>query len=82
MHMDSGHVGSVRIAMLQLENQAATLDRYAPAGFACEDLLYITLPETNSSHLKMVGRLVSFWETLFSGAMWILWMFVVVDVYS
>ena len=47
MHMDSGHVGSVRIAMLQLENQAATLDRYAPAGFACEDLLYITLPETN-----------------------------------
>ncbi len=32
--------------------------------------LKFTLPETNSSHLKwMVGRLLSFWETIFSGAM-------------
>ena len=28
-----------------------------------------TLPETNSSHLKMDGWIVSFWDGLFLGAM-------------
>ena len=33
----------------------------------------VTLPETNSLHLKwMVGILVSFWDSLFSGAMLVL----------
>ena len=38
----------------------------------CPDICYTlsTLPETNSSHLKMDGwnTIVSFWEGLFSGA--------------
>ena len=38
--------------------------------FAIGDNLSATLPETNSSSLKwMVGRLLSFWEGLFSGVM-------------
>ena len=45
--------------------------RQKPAIWAYFQDLAVTLPETNSSYLKMDGwkTIVSFWETLFSGAM-------------